>query len=195
MTRLAPIALLAASACAPRRDAMRWPAGSDVPVHARANVDAARSLDQEGVRSFSDGRYSDAIRYFNAARALGGPASELWNIARCLERIDDAEGAARAIDEYLAESDLEAQDRAEAEREAQSLRTRASMLTVTTTPPGATMTLDGQSVGATPATLELRAGPHTLVLKREGFATETRPVEARFGRAVIVALDLVSTRK
>jgi hypothetical protein len=174
----------------------RWPAGSpDVPVHAHANVDAARALDQEGVRSFSDGRYADALRYFNAARALGGPASELWNIARCLERMDDAEGASRAIDEYLAESDLETQDRAEAEREAQSLKTRASVLTVTTTPAGATMTLDGQPVGATPATLELRAGSHTLVLKREGFATETRPVEARFGRAVIVALDLVAARR
>jgi hypothetical protein len=175
---------------------MQWPAHTaDVSAHAHANVDAARALDQEGVRSFGEGRYADAIRYFSAARALGGPATELWNIARCLERLDDAEGASLALDEYLADSDLEAQDRAEAEREAQSLRTRASMLTVTTTPPGATMTLDGQPVGATPATLELRAGLHTLVLKHEGFATETRSLDARFGRAVIVALDLVSAAK
>jgi hypothetical protein len=159
------------------------------------NVAAARALDQEGVRSFGEGRYSDAVRYFQAARALGGPASELWNIARSLERMDDPEGAARAIDEYLAESNLAPQDRAEAQREAQSLGARSSMLTVTTTPAGATILVDGQPVATTPATLELRAGSHSLVLRHDGFATATRSVEARFGRAVIVALDLVAAHK
>jgi hypothetical protein len=196
MTRLGPIALLAASACALRPGAS-GPAGqgADIPASASPNVTAARALDQEGVKSFSEGRYSDAARYFRAARTLGGPASELWNIARSLERMDDQEGASRAIDEYLAESNLAPEDRAEAEREAQFLRARSSMLTVTTTPSGATIVIDGQAAATTPATLELRAGLHSLVLKHDGFATATRSVEARFGRAVIVAMDLVATGK
>src|ERR1700744_293062 len=56
-------------------------------------VDAARELDQQGVRSFRAGRYADAIDYFRAAYRLGGPSSELWNIVRCREGMDDAEGA------------------------------------------------------------------------------------------------------
>src|SRR5260370_13765526 len=59
----------------------------------RTTVDAARELDQEGVRVFRERRYADAIRYFRAAYVLGGPPSELWNIAKCKERMDDAAGA------------------------------------------------------------------------------------------------------
>jgi hypothetical protein len=159
--------------------------------HGHGDLDAARELDQEGVRAFRDARFSDAIRYFVAAYRLGGPSSELWNVARCREHMDDPEGAATALEQYLAQRDLSTQDRVEAEHEAQWLRTRPSMLTVTTTPSGAVVTLDGrQTVGPTPVSLEIRPGAHTLVVRRDGFAIERRPLEARFGRAVIVSLEL-----
>ncbi len=165
-----------------------------LPSH--LNLAAARQLDQVGVQRFRDGHYADAIRYFEAAFRLGGPSSELWNVARSRERIDDAEGACISIDEYLARHDLSPEDRAEAEREAQALRTRASVLSVTTTPAGALVTVDGtQAPGQTPISLEIRAGPHTLVVRREGSSPETRRFEARFGRAVIVSLDLGATGK
>src|SRR4051812_14799445 len=80
-------------------------------------VESARELDQQGVASYRAGRYADAIAYFRAAYALGGPPSELWNIVRCREALDDAEGAAAAIDDYLTRKDLPAQDRADATRE------------------------------------------------------------------------------
>jgi hypothetical protein len=159
-------------------------------------VDAARELDQEGVRSFRAGRYGDAIDYFRAAYSLGGPSSELWNIVRCREGLDDAEGASAAIDDYLAGKDISAQDRADAQREAQGLRSRASTLTVTTTPSGASLTVDGRPVaGLTPLSIDLRAGSHSLLLRRDGYLPVTHPVEARFGRAVIVTLDLERAAK
>lgn len=171
-------------------------ADDPIPPHAQPSLDGARELDQQGVRAFAEGRYADAVLFFRGSRALGGPASETWNVARCLERLDDAEGAARAIDDYLAARDLTAQDRAEAEREARALRGRPSWLTVTTTPPGATVTVDGQPVGGpTPTSLELRPGVHTVAVRRAGSVPASRTVEARFGRAVVVALDLGETRK
>jgi hypothetical protein len=163
---------------------------------ARASVDTARELDQQGVRSYRAGRYTDAIAYFRAAFQLGGPSSELWNIVRCREGMDDAEGAATAIDEYLALPDLAAQDRADAGREAQALRTRPSMLTVTTTPPAASVSLDGKALaGSTPLSAEMRAGSHTIVAQKTGYIPSAQTVEARFGRAVIVTLDLERAAK
>jgi hypothetical protein len=197
LSRLLVLSLLAATSCTSGGAHVRAIDEED-GVHSRAhpNVAAARELDQEGVRSFRYGRFEDAIRYFRAAYRLGGPSSELWNIARSRERLDDPEGASNAIDEYLAQRDLSPRDRAEAEREKQALRTRPSILTVTTTPPGAVVTLDGaHALGTTPLSAEIAAGSHTIIIRRDGFGAESRPLEARFGRAVIVSLDLARDGK
>jgi hypothetical protein len=180
------VALLMAASCMPPED-RREP---DIAA-ARSSVTAARELDQKGVRSYRAGRYTDAIAYFRAAHTLGGPSSELWNIVRCRERMDDLEGASAAVDEYLALKDVLPQDRAEAQREAQTLRTRPSVLTVTTSPVGAAVTVDGKPTpGLTPVSVEIRPGSHALFVRRDGYSPVTQSLEAHFGRAVIVTLDL-----
>jgi hypothetical protein len=199
--RIFAIGLLAVTACSSGGARGRAAsAGADdrdeVQLRGRQNVVAARALDQEGVRSFREGRYADAVRYFRAAHRLGGPSSELWNVARSRERLDDAEGAANAIEEYLAQQDLSRSDRAEAERELRAIRARTSVLTVTTNPAGALVIVDGkQTAGPTPLTVEIPPGAHTIAVRRDGYAAETRSLEARFGRAVIVSLDLAPAPK
>jgi hypothetical protein len=202
MTRLMSLAGLACAAaglagagCIPREGGRVMLAEPTEPS-ARPSVEAARELDQQGIRSFRAGRYVDAVEYFRAAYRLGGPSSELWNIVRCREGLDDAEGAAAAIGDYLSSKDVTAQDRTDAEREAQGLRSRLSMLTVTTTPSGASVSVDGKAVaGSTPLSVELRAGSHTLVARRDGYSPVTRSIDARFGRAVIMTLDLERAAK
>ena len=162
----------------------------------RLDVDGARELDRAGVQSFREGRYADAIRYFRTAYRMGGPSSELWNIARAREKLDDFEGADAAIREYLERSDLSWQDRSEADREARALRARPSLLTVTTTPAGAVVLIDKrQTAGTTPVSVEVGPGAHLIAVHREGYAVATREFEARFGRAVIVSLDLARSAK
>ena len=194
LTSLVSVAGSAGVGCVPREGegVGRGVAGADTPGSARGpSVDAARELDREGVRSFRAGRYRDAVEYFRAAYALGGPSSELWNIVRCREGLDDAEGAAAAIDDYLSAKGVAPQDRADAQREAQALRSRPSMLTVTSTPSGASVSVDFKSaVGSTPLTIEVRAGSHSVTVRRDGYSPVTKSVEAQFGRAVIVSLDL-----
>jgi len=194
---MALLALLALSACTPaaarsaRDEKDDPPGGRSTP-----DLEGARELDQSGVRAFKEGRFADAIRFFRAAYRRGAPASELWNIARCDERLDDAERAVHAIDEYLAQRDLPAFDRGEAEKELRAISSRTSILTVTTVPPGAVLVIDGrQTVGPTPVSVDVGAGSHTLTLRRDGFAPETRPFEARYGRAIIVSLDLARASK
>ncbi len=191
--RFSAIALCAVVSCA--LPASRWP--EDVPdSRAHPNLESARELDQEGVRAFRDARYADAMRYFRAAYRLGGPSSELWNAARSQERLDDGEGAVSTIEEYLSLHDLSPQDRAEAEHELHDVRTRPSTLTVTTMPSGAIVTIDGrQTVGPTPLSVEVPAGAHTIAVRRDGFALRTEPLEARFGHAIIVSLDLERAAK
>ena len=190
--RLLAIALLSTAACVPPAGRVAGPAEEDRPPRrATPDLDAARELDQQGVRAFRDGHYADAIRFFRAAYTRGAPSSELWNIARSRERMDDAEAAAGAIEQYLAQPDLSAQDRGEAERELSALRGRTSLLTVTTVPSGAMVTVDGRSAPApTPVTVEVRPGAHTLSIRHEGYADELRPLEARFGHAILVSVDL-----
>ncbi len=177
-----------AASCADAQD--------EFPRPERPNVSGARELDQQGVSSFREGRYGDAVRYFRAASRLGGPSSELWNVARSYEKIDDAERADLAITEYLSRRDLSPQDRGDAEREARALRARPSLLTVTTNPPGALVTLDGKpGQGPTPLSVSVTAGAHTIAMKREAYAAVTKTFEARLGRAVIVVLDLAPAGK
>jgi hypothetical protein len=188
------IVLLAAASCAAPDWAGRHADqdGKDTLLDSKPNIDAAREMDQEGVRAFQEGRYADSTRYFRAAYRLGAPPSELWNMARSLERLDDPAGAAGAIEAYLARrGQLSPQDRSDAERELQALRARPSPLTVTTVPAGAAVGLDAKrALGSTPLTIEIPPGPHTIVVRRDGYVAITRSLEARFGRAVIVSLDL-----
>jgi hypothetical protein len=114
----------------------------------------------------------------------------MWNEAKCHEHLDEYEYAAKLIDEYLEQSDLAPEDRAEAQRELASIKGRPSVITVATTPTGAYVAVDGQGAGVTPVSFEAAAGPHTLLIRRDGFQPQTQKIEARFGRAVILEIDL-----
>ena len=160
------------------------------------DLDGARALDHQGVLAFQSGRLRDALRLFREARRLGGPATELWNAARCHERLDEPEEAVLAIDEYLAQTSLSQDERAEAERERERLKTRPSLLSAITLPAGASVTLDGQAiVGTTPLLVDVPAGAHTLVVKRDGYQAKTLQFDARYGRGVIVEIELVKGSK
>jgi hypothetical protein len=67
---------------------------------------------------------------------------------------------------------------------------------VVTEPAGAAVAVDGKpAAGATPLSVEVRPGARTLVVRRDGYAPLTRTIQPRFGRAVIVTLDLARSDK
>jgi len=192
---------LALSACVPPAQRpgdtlMPAPKRTGAGALAGHDLDAARELDQQGVRAFAAGRYREAIHFFQEARRLGGPASELWNIARCYERLDEPEESARAIESYLAEPSLGTDERSDAQRELERLKTRPSTLIAVTAPAGASVAIDGQpAAGATPISIELAAGSHTVLLKHDGYKPHTVKVDARYGRGVILEIELVKGSK
>jgi len=71
---------------------------------------------------------------------------------------------------------------------------RRTAITITTTPAGATVVVDGVAVGAAPVTVPLNPGPHRLRATLSGYypAPETRIVVER-GVAAVHALALVAS--
>ncbi len=158
-----------------------------------AETAQARALDQEGVRAYQDARYQDAIDYFSAAFARGGPSVELWNIARCHLKRDEPEAAARALGDYLGKADLTPEDRDEAQRTREAILARPSPLTITSSPPGARVSIDGKTAGTAPMTLPVHAGAHAIVLERDGSEPIASTTTAAAGRALIVHGDFTRT--
>lgn len=153
----------------------------------------ARFLDREGARAYADGRYGDAIRYFEEAYRHGGPSFELWNLARCYQRRGDPERAAAMLEKYLA-TPIEAKDRAEAEAELGALRKKPSVLTVTSSPMGAEVQIDGKAEAApTPLSTTVDAGPHVVRVARPGQPAFEIEVVAVHGHALIVHAPLRGT--
>jgi PEGA domain len=150
------------------------------------DLERARALDQQGVRAFREGRYNDAVRYFSEAFKLGGPSSELWNIARSYVKLDQPEAATHELERYLAQSDLSAEDRAGARRELEEIAHRRSTVTIASSPTGAFVAVDGRRIGKTPTSVDVSAGEHTVAVQREGYPPHLERVVARYGRAIIV---------
>jgi hypothetical protein len=164
-----------------------------VPGRALADRDLARArvLDQQGVRAYREERYNDAIRFFEEARKLGGPPSEIWNIAKCHVRMDEPEEATQSIEEYLEQKGLTSADRAEAEQQLHEIQHRHSALTVASAPSGAAVYLEGHRwAGVTPATIDLPPGDHKVTIELAGYDPVERSVTAKYGRAVIVDAKL-----
>ena len=153
----------------------------------------ARVLDQQGVRAYREGRYNDAITYFSEAFKLGGPPSELWNIAKCHLRLDQPQEASDAYERYLMQPGLSASDKAEATEQLEELRRRRSILTVASSPSRATVFLDGkrnEPAGTTPFSVQLTPGTHRVEIEQKGYKSYSQDVDAKFGRAIIVDAQL-----
>lgn len=151
----------------------------------------ARALDKEGAKAYGEGRYADAIRFFDEAYRLGGPPFELWNVAKCHLRLDQPEQAAEMLEKYLATPGLPKEDREEATQQLEALKKRPSTLTISSSPSGANVTVDDKPVpGVTPLTVTVAPGPHTVQVTAPTGVPFTKRVEARYGRALIVDAPL-----
>lgn len=66
-------------------------------------------------------------------------------------------------------------------------------VTITSTPSGAEVLVDGQPAGTTPLELSLAAGEHALVLRQAGRVDEERRVVVEAGSTAAVAVELAAT--
>ncbi|MEI9951783.1 MAG: PEGA domain-containing protein [Pseudomonadota bacterium] len=134
----------------------------------------AKAKYEEGVEAYRSARYADAARLFLEADAISASAALSYNIARAYEKLADGAQTLRWYRNYLRLSP-HAKNATEVEGYIRSLSNALAkqgiqQLTVLTSPPGATVVIDGTPVGVSPLTVELRPGPHTTLLSRRGFS-------------------------
>lgn len=153
----------------------------ELPRAERSDLSRARELDALAARAYAAGRAREALLLFTEAYRAGGPSLELWNVARCHERLDEPDDAAEVLERYLTADDLLANDRAEATRELAELRRRSSMVVVDAGHAGAEVFVDGRRIGVAP--LAESVGPGRHVLRVDGRESS---VDATFGRTILV---------
>jgi tetratricopeptide (TPR) repeat protein len=134
----------------------------------------AKAKYEQGVDAYRATRYADAVRLFLEADAISPSAVLSYNIARAYEKLADDAQTLRWYRNYLRLSPG-AKNRVEVEGYVVSLSSALAkqgiqQLTILTSPPGATVTIDGTPLGVSPLTVELRPGPHRSLLTRRGFA-------------------------
>lgn len=156
-------------------------------------LEAARYFDQLGVRSYADGHYSEAKLYFQRAYENGGPASELWNIAKCELQLGDARAAVTILDGYLSRDDLPAEDRREAEKLLADIKRRPSQLSIASAPGRASVKVDDQLLGTTPLTTTVAPGTHTVHLEDPTGGTFDRTITAEYGLPIALGAELGSS--
>jgi len=151
---------------------------SDAPAEAANDAAQRRSMAkgkyEQGVEAYRRARYADAVRLFLEADAISPSAALSYNIARAYEKLADDAQTLRWYRNYLRleprpKNLVEVQGYIRSLSEALA-RQGLQQLTILTSPPGATVTIDGMPLGVSPLTLELRPGAHDALLTRRGFS-------------------------
>jgi len=157
------------------------------PEQARA---AARDAYGQGQSLFSEGKHEEAEAAFLRAYAMIPNPVVLLGIAHARRGQGNLVGAVEALEQYLEER-ADAPDAAEVQAEIDEMKAAPATLSLTSTPAGAAIVLDGEDTGeVTPAVIEVPAGEHVIALSLEGREPSEQRVEAIFGTTSEVAVEL-----
>lgn len=190
----APAPAAAAAPAAPAAgDAAATPAEPVKPLSETLTGEALAEYDSASLL-FRDGDYAGALTKFNHAFELANDPRLLWNIAVCEKNLRHYANVHKLVTRYLAEGGnyLSAEDRMSAQALLDVIASFVSTLTVTTTPAGADILVDGKVVGKTPLpeALNIDMGSHKIAASLEGYVTQERAIELLGGRGTDVAFQL-----
>ena len=156
----------------------------------------AKQLYEQGLEFYRSRQYSEAIdRLLEADRVMPNAAFS-YNIALVYEAMGDQRSALRWLRGYLRQSGENVDQAAvrkarklEAELQARGLQ----QVTILSSPPGATLKIDGNGLGITPFTTEITPGSHQASLALEGYEVALKSFELRPDRSMDLEVTLVAT--
>lgn len=162
-----------------------------------------KKLVDEARTAFGDEDFETAIDRLLAAYRIEPNARLLYNTARSYEELDDCRLALvyyRAFTQHEgAEENLERKASKKLERSNQCEDYSSSLsgrLVVDSTPPGATIVVDGNEMGATPTEIAgLPSGQHAIALQLDGYKTATQRVELTPGGNRTLEVELSEQRQ
>lgn len=153
---------------------------------------AARDAYGRGQTLFREGRFAEAEAAFNEAFALIPNPVVLLGVAESRERLGNVTGAIQSLEQYLVLRP-DAPDAASIQGRLTTLRATPGTLSVTSTPEGASIALDGTDTGAvTPAELPAPPGEHTIALSLEGYEASTATATVPPGGRAEASAELVA---
>jgi tetratricopeptide (TPR) repeat protein len=150
---------------------------------AAAHAQDARKAFKEGVSAFQAGDFATALDKFQQADAAAHAPAITYNIARTLEQLARPQDAMLAYERYLAQAGESGEFTTAAALAIAQIKARNGRLVVSSTPPGATVTLDGTPLAEkTPISVLVPPGSHRLTLSLDDW-NEERTVETTAGTA------------
>lgn len=146
------------------------------PLSPRAE---AKQRYEAGVAAYEAKRYGDAIDSFLEADRISPSAVLSFDIARAYEKLDDVPNALLWYRDFLRRT-TNPSDQTQANRAIASLEARLheqkqiGHATISSSPPGAELTIDGHSMGPTPWSGDLEPGSHHLSVHLLGYIDAAR---------------------
>lgn len=181
------VALVVAAPAKPKKAPPAPAAEADPTQRAKETFLAAQKL-------YKEARYADAIVKFEEAYAIKPSPVLFYNIGKCHEQLGDVPKAMRAFRDYLRMApdakDKDTVNDAIANLERRLKEKGLQQLLVFADPPTASIEVDGKVLGNSPASVELTAGNHKLVVKADGYETVERAFVMQVQRATEMTINL-----
>jgi hypothetical protein len=187
------LAFLAAAACL---------LGSPAPVAAQtggrqvgeAARELARDLFRRGRELYQRGKAEEALDLLRQSYDLLPSWATLNGMALCEDSLTHYTEALQLYERSLAEGGtaISAEQKAQLEQRILELRRSLDLavLSISSSPSGAQVSIDGTALGPTPGQAEVSGGTHTLVLTLDGYETAERTVTVNAGETGMVDVSL-----
>lgn len=148
-----------------------------------AQVEEAKRHFEQAVALFNDGNYSAALAEFQAAYQARPAPQVLYNIGLTEKALFRYPEAIDALNRYLAGSpNLAPEARARTLELIGEMKALLADVTLSVTPPGATITVDGRVLGQAPLpVVQLAAGAHSIEVAKDGYRAERRDLMVTAG--------------
>lgn len=155
--------------------------------------DKASAYYKLGKAKHESGDYAAALEYFiNAYNAMPNPAVYI-PISDSYEKLGNIQEAINYLEKYVDEKP-DAGNIVAMKEKLQALKATPGKATIISDPPGASITLNGESTDlVTPAQMDLPGGDHAMALSLEGHIMETRAFTVPLGGEVTVEVKLTPT--
>jgi hypothetical protein len=146
---------------------------------------------QRGVTLYNEADYRAALVEFRRAYETAPNAAVLYNIGQTYYQLQNYAAALVALGRYLTEAGSGAPHRREVEQTIDTLQTRVGKVAISTSAPGADITVDDELVGKTPLDepVLVSIGRRKITALRDGRVTETRFVDVAAGDTVTASLS------
>jgi PEGA domain len=151
---------------------------------------------QRGVTLYNEADFRAALVEFRRAYEIAPNAAVLYNIGQTYYQLQNYAAALMALGRYLTEAGPTAPHRREVEQTIDTLQTRVGKVAISTSAPGADITVDDELVGKTPLddAVLVSIGRRKITALRDGRVTETRFVDVAAGDTITVSLAADVTR-